>query len=357
MDWRKNISTYDGCFDFRDGNIVLRGITNPGASITGDSRTYLCGGIESWGKKSFKDGRIEIRAKTSSARGACPALWMMPEDQSAGWPGCGEIDIFEHLNYDSFVYQTLHSNYTYNVNKESPLSHITKSVNVADYNVYGVELSSDTLKLMVNNEVTMAYPNTGANEQYPFSKDFYLILDMQLGGSGVGSVTGENLPVEMYLDWVRFYKKYETGGKLSVKTLENKIVPSGGIVPENTVLLITATPIDGYELETLYVNGINVTAEHNASGAYSYLPTSNTEIAATYKSKSASIKDVDSDIATVYAANGKIVVKSTKAEEVVVYNISGVVVDSRIVEGRVEIEKPAGIYIVKVGSSVYKVKI
>lgn len=356
-DWRKNISTYDGCFDFRDGNIVLRGITNPGASITGDSRTYLCGGIESWGKKSFKDGRIEIRAKTSSARGAWPALWMMPEDQSAGWPGCGEIDIFEHLNYDSFVYQTLHSNYTYNVNKESPLSHITKSVNVADYNVYGVELSSDTLKLMVNNEVAMAYPNTGANEQYPFSKDFYLILDMQLGGSWVGSVTGENLPVEMCLDWVRFYKKYETGGKLSVKTLENKIVPSGGIVPENTVLLITATPIDGYELETLYVNGINVTAEHNASGAYSYLPTSNTEIAATYKSKSASIKDVDSDIATVYAANGKIVVKSTKAEEVVVYNISGVVVDSRIVEGRVEIEKPEGIYIVKVGSSVYKVKI
>jgi hypothetical protein len=110
---------------------------------------------------------------------------------------------------------------------------------------------------------------------------------MQLGGSWVGSVTGENLPVEMSLDWVRFYKKHETGGKLSVKTLENKIVSSGSIVPENTVLLITATAVEGYELETLYVNGTNVTAEHNASGAYSYLPTSNTEIYATYKLKSA----------------------------------------------------------------------
>ena len=356
-DWRKNISTYDGCFDFRDGNIVLRGIANPGVSITGDSRSYLCGGIESWGKKSFKDGRIEIRAKTTSARGAWPALWMMPEDQSAGWPGCGEIDIFEHLNYDSFVYQTLHSNYTYNVNKESPLSHITKSVNVADYNVYGVELSSDTLKLMVNNEVTMAYPNTGANEQFPYSKDFYLILDMQLGGSWVGSVTGENLPVEMYLDWVRFYKKYETGGKLSVKTLENKIVSSGSIVPENTVLLITATAVEGYELETLYVNGTNVTAEHNASGAYSYLPTSNTEISATYKLKSASVNDAEAEDVSVFAANGRVVVKTTKAEDVVVYNISGMVVDSRVVEGRVEIEKPSGIYIVKVGGNVFKVRI
>ena len=67
-DWRKNISTYDGCFDIRDGNMVLRGIKNPGESITGDTRTYLCGGIESWGKKSFKNGRIEIRAKTTSAQ-------------------------------------------------------------------------------------------------------------------------------------------------------------------------------------------------------------------------------------------------------------------------------------------------
>jgi hypothetical protein len=51
------------------------------------------------------------------------------------------------------------------------------------------------------------------------------------------------------------------------------------------------------------------------------------------------------------------VVKTTKAEDVVVYNISGMVVDSRVVEGRVEIEKPSGIYVVKVGEKVFKVRI
>ena len=357
-DWRKNISTYDGCFDFRDGNIVLRGIRNPGQSVTGDTRTYLCGGIESWGKKSFKDGRIEIRAKTTSAQGAWPALWMMPEDQSAGWPGCGEIDIFEHLNYDSFVYQTLHSNYTYNVNKENPLSHITASVNVANYNVYGVELSSDTIKLMVNNNVTMAYPNTGATDQFPFSKDFYLILDMQLGGSWVGSVTGSNLPVEMSLDWVRFYKKHETGGKLYVKTLENKIISSGESVQENTVLLVTAMPVEGYVVESVKVNGVDVTAQHNISGTYAFVPTEASTISATYKQESSSIDDVrETTDATVYAMNKKIVIVTSEPTEATIFNLSGMVVDKRVVEGRVEIEKPSGVYIVKVGSKVYKVRL
>lgn len=356
-DWRKNISTYNGCFEFRDGNIVLRGIKNPGESITGDSRTYLCGGIESWGKKSFKNGRIEIRAKTTSAQGAWPALWMMPEDQSAGWPGCGEIDIFEHLNYDSFVYQTLHSNYTYNVNKEYPLSHITALADVSEYNVYGVELSSDTIKLLLNDNVTMAYPNTGATDQFPYSKEFYLILDMQLGGSWVGSVTGDNLPVEMSLDWVRFYKRNETGGKLTVKTLENKIISSGESVPENTVILISATPIEGYEIESLIVNGEDVTAQHNVSGAYAYCPTSPTTISATYKSKSLSVDKTIEEESTVYAANNRIVVVAPKVVDVTIYNISGVIIDNRVVEGRVEIEKTSGIYILKVGDKVYKVKI
>ena len=135
-DWRKNISTYDGCFDFKDSNIILKGIENPSKEITGDDRQYLCGGITSSGKKLFQNGRIEIKAKMGSARGAWPALWMMPQEQSAGWPGCGEIDIMEHLNYDGIVYQTLHSNYTYNVSKTDPLSNVTRSANVCEYNIY-----------------------------------------------------------------------------------------------------------------------------------------------------------------------------------------------------------------------------
>ncbi|MBR2475794.1 MAG: T9SS type A sorting domain-containing protein [Bacteroidaceae bacterium] len=51
------------------------------------------------------------------------------------------------------------------------------------------------------------------------------------------------------------------------------------------------------------------------------------------------------------------VVITPTAEEVTIYNMSGMVIDSRIVEGRVAIEKQSGLYIVKVGTLVYKVRL
>lgn len=293
-DWRKNISTYDGCFDFRDGNIVLKGIRNPGQSITGDTRTYLCGGIQSMHKKAFMRGKIEISAKFGSAQGAWPALWMMPEDESAGWPGCGEIDIMEHLNYENIAYQTLHSNYTYDVSKENPLSHVTPYINKSIYNTYGVEMGEDTLKLLVNGTVNMEYPRTGATDQFPFDKEFYLILDMQLGGSWVGNVTGADIPVEMLIDWVKFYKRDEKGGKLSVYKGATPI-KSGDNVREGDNITVTANPVTGYEVDKVFVNGTDVTGEYLASGSYSFEASQNTTISATYKVQQCAVQ---------YTANG-----------------------------------------------------
>ena len=56
----------------------------------------------------------------------------------------------------------------------------------------------------------LAHPRieTDKEGQFPFvGKDFYLLLDMQLGGNWVGQVDPADLPVEMEIDWVRFYRK------------------------------------------------------------------------------------------------------------------------------------------------------
>ena len=55
--------------------------------------------------------------------------------------------------------------------------------------------------------------------------------------------------------------------------------------------------------------------------------------------------------------NNKIVIVTSEATDAVIFNLSGVVVDKRVVEGRVEIEKPSGVYIVKAGSKAYKVRL
>lgn len=52
----------------------------------------------------------------------------------------GEVDIMERLNYDSIVYQTVHSHYTYTLGIENNPKHGgTASINPEDFNVYGVD--------------------------------------------------------------------------------------------------------------------------------------------------------------------------------------------------------------------------
>lgn len=205
-DWNNYMTDYDSCFDMRDGNMVLRGIIN--YTQPNDTAPYLTGGIYTKGKKTFSNGRLEIRAKLNGARGEWPAIWMLPVD--APWPMGGEIDIMERLNHDTIAYQTIHTNYTYNLGiKNDPLSHSSGTINPDDYNTYSVEIYTDSISFYINDKHTFTYPRieTDKEGQFPFNQPFYLLIDMQLGGSWVGAVDPKELPVEMYVDWVKFYRK------------------------------------------------------------------------------------------------------------------------------------------------------
>lgn len=205
-DWNNYMTDFDSCFAMRKGNLILRGIVNH--SLPNDTAPYLTGGIYTKGKKAFMNGRIEICAKLNGAQGEWPAIWMLPEQ--AQWPMGGEIDIMERLNFDTIAYQTVHTNYTYNLGiKDNPLSHAVGAINPDGYNVYAVELGADSLSFFINNKHTFTYPRiqTDKEGQYPFNQPFYLLIDMQLGGSWVGKVNPKDLPVEMEVDWVRFYQK------------------------------------------------------------------------------------------------------------------------------------------------------
>ena len=56
---------------------------------------------------------------------------------------------------------------------------------------------------------TYTYPriDTDKEGQFPFYQPYYLLIDMQLGGSWVGAVDPKELPVEMWVDWVKYYEK------------------------------------------------------------------------------------------------------------------------------------------------------
>ena len=124
-------------------------------------------------------------------------------------PSGGEIDIMERLNNDSIAYQTVHSHYTYTLGiKDHPVSHSTGVIHPDRYNIFAVEMYPDSLSFYVNDVHTFTYPAYKRKKKdNSLLISFILLIDMQLGGSWVGAVSPEDLPVEMEVDWVRFYQR------------------------------------------------------------------------------------------------------------------------------------------------------
>lgn len=203
-DWNNYMSDYDGLFAVKSDKLILKGIKN--TVLPEDEAPYLTGGIYTKDKRSFGYGRIEVNAQLIGARGAWPAIWLLPKDKE--WPQGGEIDMMERLNIDKYVYQTIHSGYTVNQGiKDTPKSSIAAHINPDNYNVYAVELYPDSVRFFVNDIHTFTYPRieTDKSGQFPFAdNEFYLLIDMQLGGDWVGNVNEQDLPTEMHIDWVRY---------------------------------------------------------------------------------------------------------------------------------------------------------
>ena len=119
----------------------------------------------------------------------------------------------ERLNGDSIAYQTVHSGYTVVLKRnEYPRNGGIGRIDPDDFNVYGVDILEDSVSFHLNGKHTFSYPrieNEAQNGQYPFMVAQHLLLDMQLGGQWVGEVNPQDLPVEMEIDWVKYYRKEE----------------------------------------------------------------------------------------------------------------------------------------------------
>lgn len=205
-DWNNTMTRDRRCFAVKNGCLQLRGFENKDRKS--DPSPFLTGGVHSKGKFAFTHGKIVIRARFKSAKGAWPALWMIGSEGS--WPHNGEIDLMEHLNHDDIVHQTVHSHWANNVDhcNSIPKTHTTR-VRRDDFNTYGVERGPDKLVFTVNGKPTFTYPRTPEKGpgQWPFDRPFHLIFSMQIGGGWVGKPDPKEYPSGMEIDWVRVYER------------------------------------------------------------------------------------------------------------------------------------------------------
>ena len=203
-DWCKNMSTREDLVTVSGGQLHCHGKKND--DLAADPRRCLTGGVRTKGKFAMKYGKVELKVKLEGQKGAWPAVWMMPEYQKEPWPREGEIDIIERLNYDSFVYQTVHSDWT-QAHPGDPPRGGRGNIDPDGWNIYAIEWTADSIRWFVNGVETHSYRKIGDDPiRYPWTSPFFLMIDMQLGGRWVGAIDESTLPVAMHVDWVKFYE-------------------------------------------------------------------------------------------------------------------------------------------------------
>ncbi len=192
----------DNVFQDGKGNLVIQ-------ALKAADNTYTSGRIKTQGKFDVKYGKIEARMKIPFGQGIWPAFWMLGNDiGSAGWPGCGEIDIMENIGKEpATVHGTVHGpGYSGGNGIGGPFSLPDGKRFTDDFHVYAVEWSPESLAFLVDGkkyfEVTPA--KLPAGKTWVYQHPFFVILNVAVGGGWPGNPDASTIfPQQMLVDWVR----------------------------------------------------------------------------------------------------------------------------------------------------------
>ncbi|MES2777242.1 MAG: family 16 glycosylhydrolase [Bacteroidota bacterium] len=154
-------------------------------------------------KFSFKYGKVEVRAKLPAGVGTWAAIWMLGANISTTpWPACGEIDIMEHLGRElNKIYATLHHPGHSGANGDGKTTNIMNAT--TEFHKYATEWSATTLKFYVDDVLFYTFANTPS---IPFNHDFFIILNLAMGGNFGGAVDPAVTGGTMEVDYVRVYQ-------------------------------------------------------------------------------------------------------------------------------------------------------
>lgn len=184
-----------------DNVIVAGGNLKITAKKVGSS--YTSARLKSENKFEFTYGKVEVRAKLTTGAGTWPAIWMLGENYATNtWPACGEIDIMEYKgSQPTTVYGTLH--YPGNSGGNGNSASTTVANAASEFHVYKTIWSPASVKIYVDDVLYHTVANTSS---LPFNKDFFLILNVAMGGTFGGAIDPAFSQSSMEIDYVRVYQ-------------------------------------------------------------------------------------------------------------------------------------------------------
>lgn len=200
--WGNNEAQF---YTSNSSNVIVQGgnlkITAKAEAVSGAN--YTSARLKSENKFEFTYGKIEFRAKLPVGGGTWPALWSLGQNYATNiWPTCGEIDVMEHKgNNPNVIYGTCHYPGVSPGGGNSNNTTITGAS--TEFHIYKAIWSPASIKFYVDDVLFHSVANTSG---LPFNSDFFLIMNVAMGGSFGGAISPSFVQSTMEVDYVRVYQ-------------------------------------------------------------------------------------------------------------------------------------------------------
>jgi beta-glucanase (GH16 family) len=211
-EWQRYTDSSDNAF-VEDGNLVIQ------ANHVSDKHgldQYTSARMNTANKQSWQYGKITARIRLPYGQGIWPAFWMLGSniDENGGdtpWPQSGEIDILEL--YGSKDNGVVEANIHFADASDSHAMmgaesyELNEGIFADSFHIFELEWDENRFAWSVDGEEYASTPIT-ADEMSEFHKDFFILLNIAVGGTYAGYPDDTTeFPQRMYVDWVRVYQK------------------------------------------------------------------------------------------------------------------------------------------------------
>lgn len=187
-----------------NGNLVITARREPF-----NGREYTSARITTAGKREFTYGRFEARIRQPVGQGIWPAFWLLGANlTTVGWPQSGEIDVMEFRGQEPFInHGSLHGP-GYSGGNAITRRYTSDVALNEEFHVYRVDWSPNEIRFFVDDSLFHLVKKGDQRGEWVFDHDFYIILNIAVGGGFVGPVGGSTtFPQQMLVDWVRVYQR------------------------------------------------------------------------------------------------------------------------------------------------------
>ncbi len=166
-------------------------------------KNFTSGRVKTNKKFDFTYGRVDIRAKLPGKKGTWPALWLLGSNyDQIDWPKCGELDIMEHAgNRLNKIQGTAHHPDNYG-GGDGGETNAYNDVST-EFHVYSIVWTEKGITFLVDDQ---PFHIVGNACSLPFNWDFFVIVNIAMGGTFGGSVPADFTSDVMEVDYVRVYQ-------------------------------------------------------------------------------------------------------------------------------------------------------